>query len=61
MLIIIGSLVVMALVAIFARSGHRDRQMKPPPRKPVGHAPFVDYSDFDQDRILRNRSDNWDA
>jgi len=30
------------------------------PRKPVASAGYADYSRFDQDRILANRSERWE-
>jgi hypothetical protein len=28
---------------------------------PVPAQPFVDYSNFDEDQLLRNRSENWEV
>lgn len=31
-----------------------------PERRPVGRATFADFSAFNQDQLLRNRSERWD-
>ena len=54
---IVGIIVLIALALIFAGRSPKEPKVE---RKTRTSQKFVDYSGFDQDQMLRNRSEHWE-